>query len=235
MTKRVLFVLTNHADLGDTGKKTGWHCSEVSHPYRILTEAGCEVSFASPDGGPVPMDPASEDKSDPVNASFMENPMIQAALMNTLSAEEIQAGIFQAIFFAGGLGTMWDFPGSQHLAAAAAHIYNTGGIVAAICHGPAALLDVRLADGTLLIKGKELTSFSDQEEKGLGLENTVPFLLETELTKRGARFVSAAPGQKKVVVSERLVTGQNPASADGLGGEIKKLLEKRWQKKAEPA
>src|SRR5690606_40704484 len=95
------FVLTNHADLGDTGKKTGWHCSEVSHPYRILTEAGCEVSFASPDGGPVPMDPASEDKSDPVNAKFMESPMIQAALMYTLSAEEVQAGIFQAIFFAG--------------------------------------------------------------------------------------------------------------------------------------
>ncbi len=235
MTKRVLFVLTNHADLGDTGRKTGWHCSEVSHPYTILTEAGYEVSFASPDGGPVPMDPASEDNSDPINAKFMQNPMIQAALMNTLSAEEIQSGIFQAIFFAGGHGTMWDFPSSQHLAAAAAHIYNTGGLVAGVCLGPAAVLDVRLADGKRLIADKELTSFSDREEKDLGLEETVPFLLETELAKHGARFVCAEPGQKKVVVSERLVTGQNPASADGLGEEIKKLLEKRWQKKAEPA
>lgn len=226
MAKRVLFVLTSHDQLGGTGRKTGWHCSEVSHPYRILREAGVEISFASPDGGRAPMDPASADDTDPINAAFMGDPMIQAALSNTLADEEIQAGQFDAIFFAGGHGTMWDFPNSQHLAKAAAHIYNCGGVVAAICHGPAALLNVRLDNGELLIAGKELTSFSNEEERAIGLDQEVPFLLETELRNRGARYVCAPKGQEKVVVSERLVTGQNPASADGLGHRMLELLER---------
>lgn len=224
MYHHVLFVLTGHGELGHTGRKTGWHCSEVSHPYKILRDAGCEISFASPDGGPVPMDPNSEDNSDPINAEFCQNPMDQAALSNTLASQEIQAGQYDAIYFVGGHGTMWDLPDNPHLQEAARYIYERGGVVAAICHGPAGLLNVRLSNGKLLVEGKEMTSFSDDEERSLNLDQVVPFLLESELRKRGARYSCAPRGQSRVVVSERLVTGQNPASADELAHTLLKLM-----------
>jgi putative intracellular protease/amidase len=224
MTKRVIFVLTSHDQLGDTGKKTGWHLSEVSHPYKILKNAGCDITFASPDGGPAPMDPSSKDLNDPINREFVEDPMVQAALQNTLAGEEIVASGVDGIYFAGGHGTMWDLPHSPHLAAATAAIYDAGGVVGAICHGPAGLLNARLKNGNLLIDGKDLTSFSDAEERGMELDNVVPFLLESELKSRGGRYSCASPGEEKVIVSERLVTGQNPASADGLGKRILELL-----------
>lgn len=236
MRHHVLFVLTGHNELGNTGRKTGWHCSEVSHPYRILRDAGCEISFASPDGGAAPMDPNSADDSDPINAEFCSNPMDQAALSNTLASEEIQAGQYDAIYFAGGHGTMWDLPDNPHLQEAARYIYERGGVVAAICHGPAGLLNVRLSNGKYLVEDKDVTAFSNDEERSLDLDQVVPFLLETELKKRGARYSCAPRGQGRVVVSERLVTGQNPASANELAQTMLKLMDQskaaRKQKEA---
>jgi putative intracellular protease/amidase len=129
-----------------------------------------------------------------------------------------------AIFYAGGHGTMWDFPDNAQLASIAASIYERGGVVAAVCHGPSGLVNIRLSDGKYLVDGKEVSGFTNEEEKAMGLTDIVPFLLEDKLKSRGAKYSKAAAFQKHVVVSDRLVTGQNPQSASGVGDGIAKLL-----------
>ena len=224
-SQKILIVLTNHDRLGNTGRKTGFYLDEVSHPHAVFTQAGFEVDFVSPTGEEAPIDPKSYDLDDPLNQQFVENETVMAQIEDTLSPQEIDPSEYSAVFFAGGHGVMWDLPDNQELAQITANIYERGGIVGAVCHGPAGLVNVRLSDGTYLVAGKELTAFTNEEEEALELTDQMPFLLETKLIERGAQHTEADNFQSHVVVSDRLVTGQNPASATQTAEEMVELLQ----------
>lgn len=221
--QKVLIVVTSHDSLGDTGKSTGFYLSEASHPHDVFTQAGMEVDFVSPKGGKAPMDGVKLD--DPVNKAFLENPQTLAKVENTLRPEQIDPKQYDAIFYAGGHGTMWDFPHNEKLAGIAAEIYEGGGVVGAVCHGPAGLVNIKLSDGKYLVAGKTVSAFTNEEEEAVGLTKVVPFLLESKLVERGAKFTKAANFEPHVAVSDRLVTGQNPASATGVGEAMVKLMQ----------
>ena len=224
--KSVLLVVTNHKKLGTTGKMTGYYLPEVTHPYYKFVEAGLKVTFASPKGGKAPMDPKSLDLKDPYNKKFYENKELMKQLDNTIALKDVDPSDYGAIVFAGGHGTMWDFTNSKDLNNVAENIYSNGGVVAAVCHGPAALVNLKGKNGKPLISGVKVTGFTNEEEEIVKLTNQMPFLLETDLKKAGAVFEEAKPWQEKVVVDKRIVTGQNPASASKLGEEVVKLLRK---------
>lgn len=219
----VLFVVSGHTQLGNTGKKTGYFLSEVAHPWHVLTQAGYAVEFVSPAGGKVEMDPKSRDLDDPINQQFVSSDDAKA-LEATMSPSDVEPLRYKAIYYAGGHGAMWDFPDATSLSAAAASIYDNGGIVAAVCHGPAGLVNIKLSSGQYLVAGKRVAAFTNAEEAAVGLTDEVPFLLADKLEERGAIHVPAADFQEQVVVDERLVTGQNPASAAAAGEAIVQLL-----------
>ncbi len=224
-TKRVLFVVTSNNQMGPNGKETGYYFSEVTHPYFQIIDAGFEVDIASPKGGHAPMEERSLKLKDSVNQRFYENPSHMAKLEHTLLLEDIQSDDYSAILFVGGHGGMWDFPANEEINRLAAGIYEKGGVTAAVCHGPAALVDVKLSDDSYLVAGKTLTAFTNAEEEVKNLSDVMPFLLESKLIERGALFTKASVWQEKVVVSDRLVTGQNPASAEAVGQAIVQLLK----------
>ncbi len=221
---RVLFVLTSHDRLGDTGRATGYYLSEVTHPHRVFVNRGYAVDFASVHGGAAPMDPTSLDTEDPVNEAFLAS-AAYAALANTPAVADVDTGPYDALFFPGGHGTMWDLPADADVARMTGDFYAQGGVVGAVCHGPAALIDVVLADGEHLLRGRSVTCFSNEEEAAVELTDVVPFLLEDRLRERGATVMTADAFQPQVVAWERLVTGQNPASARGTALAMVKLLE----------
>ncbi len=222
-TQRVLFVLTSHDTLGTTGKETGFYLSEVTHPYAAFVKADIEVEFVSPRGGKAPM--IGIDLEDPINKAFLEDAINVAKVENTLIPAQVNPVRYDAIFYAGGHGTMWDFPNNEQLNRIAAAIYENGGVVGAVCHGPAGLVNIKLLDGAYLVDGKTVSSFTNEEEDAVGLSDVVPFLLESTLVERGAAHTKAPNFQPHVVVSDRLVTGQNPASATGVGEQMAKLLQ----------
>jgi putative intracellular protease/amidase len=218
--KNVLIVVTSHSELGATGVKTGYYLSEVAHPYHEFKKAGFKVDIASIKGGKAPVDPKSLNLKDLVNKEFWENDHGEKILSETLKLSEVNASDYGVVFFAGGHGAMWDFSNATEVSDVSAAIYDKGGIVAAVCHGPAALVNIKLKNGDYLVKGIELTAFSNAEEEAAGLTKIMPFLLETKLVERGAKFSKADLWQEKVVVSQRLVTGQNPASAAAVAKAI---------------
>jgi len=224
--KKVLIVVTNHDKLGNTGKKTGLSLHEVTNVYYPLVEAGFQVDFASPKGGLAPLDGDTAHNSDPLSKKFLEDKNTFSRLERTVALKDINPKDYKAIAFAGGHGTMWDFPDSPDVNRVTSQIYDGGGIVAALCHGPAALVNVKLANGKYLVEGKDMNSFTDSEEEAVGLSSVVPFLLETKLRKRGAKFQAGKNFENKVVVSERLVTGQNLQSAHALGKKLAELAKK---------
>ena len=222
--RKFLFVLTGHASLGTTGQSTGYYLSEVSHPYYAVAATGVEIEFASIKGGVVPMDPGSYDLTDSTNRKFIDDKILLSKLSRTTPLNQINADDYAGVFFPGGHGTVFDLPKSDALAELVANIFENDGIVAAVCHGPSALLNVKLRNGEHLVKGKHINSFTDDEEREVKLDKVVPFLLETELKKRGALFEKADIQKEKVVVDGKLVTGQNPESALGVGIAIAKLI-----------
>lgn len=219
MKQKILFVVTSHGKLGETGKKTGYFLSEVTHPYSVLSEH-FDIDIMSPQGGEPPVD--GFDLSDPINNKYWNDPEWQYKMHNTLTPDEVNAGDYIAIFYAGGHGAMWDFPDNSKIARIAQNIYEAGGYVAAVCHGPAALLPIKLENGHYLIEGKRLDSFTNAEEEANGTGKIVPFMLQTALVDEGATFDEGPNWSDHVVVDGRLITGQNPFSALSLG---KKLLE----------
>jgi putative intracellular protease/amidase len=223
MSQKVLVVLTSHDVLGNTGKETGFYLSEVSHPVEVFDRAGLTVEYVSPKGGKAPM--IGVDRADPINAAFLDNPEKIAQVENTLNPSQVNPAEYVAIFYAGGHGTMWDFPDNAELASIAAKIYEQGGIVSAVCHGPSALVNIRLSNQDYLVCGKTVSGFTNEEEAAVGLTDVVPFLLEETLIDRGATVEKAPNFQVKVVVSDRLVTGQNPASATGVGEQVVALIK----------
>ncbi len=225
--RKVLFVLTSHATKGSTGQPTGFYLSEAAHPWKVLHDQGFEIDFVSPQGGNPPVDGLKLE--DPVNKEFWENEEVRTKLQNTLTPEKIDPAHYEGIFYAGGHGTMWDFREDERLQEITARIYEEDGVVAAVCHGPSALVDVKLSDGSYLVDGKHINSFTNEEEEAVGLTDVVPFLLESALKERGAIFEKTENFQEKVIVDGRLVTGQNPASAEKVGEEILKILETKNQ------
>jgi putative intracellular protease/amidase len=221
--KPVLIVLTSHEALGDTGKKTGFFLSELTHPLEVFEKAGLPVEFASIQGGEPPVD--GLDLEDPVNARYWNDPGFRAKLAATKKLSEVDPAGFSAVFFSGGHGTMWDFPNDPSVQKVAAALYESGSPVGAVCHGPAALVNVKLSDGAYLVAGKEVASFTNSEEETVQLEKTVPFLLATKLEERGAKHTAAADFEKHVAVDGLLVTGQNPASASGVAEKMVGILQ----------
>jgi putative intracellular protease/amidase len=220
-TKKILIAVTSHSEVASTGEKTGYYLSEVSHPAQVFTDAGYEIDFVSPQGGIAPMDPAS-DETDPVSAQFLKNQNLKNRITHTLRPEQVNASQYAAVFFAGGLGTMWDFRENRILQQIAQTIYESGGVISGVCHGPAALVDVKLSTGKYLVESKKIAGFSNAEEIAHETADVVPFLLENALRSRGAVYSSAGLWEEHVVVDGKLVTGQNPASASLVG---KKVLE----------
>lgn len=223
-TKPVLIVLTSHGQLGDTGKPTGFFLSELTHPLEVFEKAGLPVELASIRGGEPPVD--GLDLKDPVNARYWNDPAFRAKLASTKKLSEIDPANFSAVFFSGGHGTMWDFPDDPAVQKVAREIYEAGSPVGAVCHGPAALVNVKLSDGSFLVADKEVAAFTNSEEEKVGLTKVVPFLLETKLKERGAKPIVAPDFEKNVVASGRLVTGQNPASATGVAEKMLEILRK---------
>lgn len=222
-SQKVLIVLTSHDTLGDTGKETGFYLPEVTHPLEAFTKAGLTVDFVSPKGGKAPM--VGVDLEDPLNKAFLDDSEQVSRVENTLNPAQIDPAEYGAIFYAGGHGTMWDFANNEKIAGIAAAIYEAGGIVGAVCHGPAALVNLKLSDGKYLVANKTVAAFTNEEEAAVGLTEIVPFLLESKLIERGANFTKVPNFQVCVVASERLVTGQNPASAAGVGERMVELIQ----------
>ncbi|MFO7252064.1 MAG: type 1 glutamine amidotransferase domain-containing protein [Actinomycetes bacterium] len=222
---RALIVLTSHGELGDTGRSTGFYLPEVAHPWKVFVEAGLTVDLVSVQGGEPPMD--GHDPSDPVQQRFLADPEMSAKLKNTPKPGEVDPSRYGIVLYAGGHGVMWDFPGNAELAALGRQVYEQGGVVAAVCHGPAGLVDLTLSDGSHLVAGKRVAAFTNDEEAAVGLTEVVPFLLADRLTERGATHVPAPNFAANVVVDGRLVTGQNPASATGVAEAAVKALREQ--------
>jgi putative intracellular protease/amidase len=222
--RRVAIVLTNHGTLGSTGKPTGFYLSEATHPHHVFQQAGYEIDFLSPKGGLAPMD--GLDVKDPINEAFLADAALVARTRSTIAIDAADPARYEAVFFSGGHGTMWDFPDDASVQAFARSIYEHGGVVAAVCHGPAALVNLKLSDGRYLVAGKQVAAFTDEEEAAVKLDKVVPFALESTLRERGAVFVQSPNFEKCVAVSERLVTGQNPASATGTAEAVVALLSR---------
>lgn len=214
MTKRVLIVLTSHGYLGGV-RGTGYYVPEAAHPWEVFRRAGFEVDVASVRGGEPPVD--GFDDRDGVQVAF------RAEYQVTRAVRDVGGG-YDAVFYAGGHGTMWDFPGDPDVARLGREVYERGGVVAAVCHGPSALVGLTLSDGSHLVAGKRVAAFTNSEEKAAGVAEVVPFLLADALVERGARHEPAADFQPQVVVDGRLATGQNPASAVPLAERVVALL-----------
>ncbi len=222
MKKKILFVVTSHDTKGSTGEPTGYYLSEVTHPWEVLQGAGYEIDFVSPQGGKAPVD--GFDLKDEVNAAFWNNEKERYKVEHTKKPSEINPADYVAIHYAGGHGAMWDLADNTALADIAAKIYEQGGVVSAVCHGPAGLVNIKLKDGTYLVAGKKVNGFTDEEEVAVKLDKVVPFLLEDKLKERGGKFEKSGMWQVHVVADQRLVTGQNPQSAKAVGEAVLKEL-----------
>ncbi|HBK71300.1 MAG TPA: type 1 glutamine amidotransferase domain-containing protein [Flavobacteriaceae bacterium] len=223
---KILFVLTNVSEKGNSNEKTGFWLSEITHVWKSLNEQGFEIDFISPQGGNAPVDPHSFDLKDTINEEFWKNNRYKNKILNTLKPSDINPNDYIAIHYVGGHGTMWDFPDNAEIANIAKIIYENNGFISAVCHGPAGLVNIKLSNGDYLVKGKKISAFTNEEEAYLKATNIVPFLLEDKLIERGAIFEKTVIWEEKVVVDERLITGQNPASAKEIGIILTNLIKK---------
>lgn len=220
-TKKALLVLTSHDDLGGV-RKTGYYINEAAHPWKVFADAGLTVDFASIAGGTPPQDGRQE--GDPEQETFFADARVSEQLTNTPALRDVDSAEYDAVLYVGGHGTMWDFPRDPDVSRVGREVYEHGGVVAAVCHGPAALVGVTLSDGSHLVDGKKLTSFTNAEEEAAGLTEVVPFLLADELSARGASHMPADDFTENVVVDGRLVTGQNPQSATEVARQVVSVL-----------
>ncbi len=222
MTSRhALLVLTSHDDLGGV-RKTGYFVGEAAHPWKVFSDAGWTVDIVSIAGGVPPEDGRDED--DPVQVEFLQDDAVARQLAGTKRLSEVRATDYDTVYFLGGHGTMWDLPTDPSVAAVARTIYENDGVVAAVCHGPAALVGITLGSGRPIVAGKKVAAFTNAEEEAAGLTDAVPFLLETRLTELGATVETGPNFTENVVVDGRLVTGQNPQSAAGVAREVLEVL-----------
>jgi len=219
---RVLMVLTSHDQLGDTGEKTGFWLEEFAAPYYRLLDAGVELTLASPAGGQPPLDPKSGQPEAQTDATrrFDADAAAQRALANTLRLPEVSADNFDGIFYPGGHGPLWDLAADHDSIALIEAFMAQGKPVAAVCHAPAVLVNARSADGAALVRGRQVTGFSNSEEAAVGLTGVVPFLLEDRLQESGGVYSAAEDWQVHTVVDGQLITGQNPASSEEVADRL---------------
>lgn len=210
--KRILMIVTSHEKLGSTATKTGFWLEELAAPYLEFKQQGVELDIASPAGGKPPADPKSSSDPTPAVRAFLADAEATAKLANTLRLADVTAP-YDAYFVVGGHGVMWDLSQDAALSALLAQAYERGNVVAAVCHGPAALVNVKLSSGRYLVEGKRVAAFTDAEEKAVGLDGIVPFPLESKLKERGAKHEAAPMWSAFAVREGNLVTGQNPASS----------------------
>ncbi|HBA71319.1 MAG TPA: type 1 glutamine amidotransferase domain-containing protein [Geobacter sp.] len=223
---KILMVLTSHDRLGTTGRKTGFWLEEFAAPYYVFKDAGATITLASPKGGQPPLDPKSAEKDfkTPATERFNNDPTAQAALARTVPLKTVVASDYDAIFYPGGHGPLWDLAEDRDSIGLIEAMHRTGKPVAAVCHGPGVLRHARSADGTPLVQGKGVTGFTNSEEAAVGLTEVVPFLVEDELRKAGGKFCKGADWQPHVITAGNLITGQNPASSEPVARALLKLL-----------
>jgi len=224
---KILMVLTSHDQLGDTGRKTGFWLEEFAAPYYALKDAGAEIVIASPKGGQPPLDPKSdaEDAQTDDTRRFKADAEAQGALATTVPLSDVKAEAFDAVFYPGGHGPLWDLANDPLSIALIEAFAAAGKPTGFVCHAPGVLKDVRGADGEPLVKGRAVTGFTNTEEEAVGLTEVVPFLVEDMLAAKGGRYSKGADWASYVLTDGTLVTGQNPGSsreaADALLGLLK--------------
>lgn len=219
---KVLFVLTSHDKLGDTGKATGSWIEEFATPYYFFLDKGIEVVIATPKGGQAPIDPKSADPAfqTPSTKRFYADKAAQKALSTTVKITSVNQSDFKAVFYPGGHGPMWDLSTDKNSMKLIMDFYNNNKPIAFVCHAPAALVNVKDKDGKYLIDGKKLTSFTNTEEAAVGLTKVVPFLLEDKLREHGAIYSQGADWSSYVVEDGLLLSGQNPQSAEAVAARL---------------
>ena len=221
--KKVLIPVTNHATLGTTDQANGTYAPEITHVIHVLNDAGIDYDITSIKGGKAPMY-GVDAEGDEVNAKVLADDDFSARMNNTIPVSQIDISAYDAIFYPGGFGLLSDLASDTQVAELAARHYQSGGILAAVCHGPAALLPITLDNGEKLLAGKSVTGFTREEEVDFGTINDIPFLLEEALARSAARYSKVQPWNELVIEDERLITGQNPASAHAVGMALVKLL-----------
>jgi putative intracellular protease/amidase len=223
---KILMVLTSHSELGNTGKKTGFWLEEFATPYFVFRDAGADITLATPKGGQPPLDPKSDEPGAQTEATerFKRDAGAQRALATTVKLSNVVTGDFDAVFYPGGHGPLWDLAEDKHSIALIESTHAAGKPVALVCHAPGVLRNAKSEDGSPLVKGKRVTGFSDTEEEAVQLTKIVPFLVEDELKRLGGLYAKGPDWTSFVQVAGNLITGQNPASSAEAAKEELKML-----------
>ncbi len=226
---KILMVLTSHSELGNTGKKTGFWVEEFAAPYYTLKDAGATITIASPKGGQPPIDPKSTELANQTEAThrFDKDDILQEVLSNTKKLAEVSADDFDAVFYPGGHGPLWDLTNDKDSIELIGNFWNDKKPVASVCHAPSVLLHVMDKAEQPLLKGKKVTGFTNTEEEAVGLTNIVPFLLEDELKTKGGIYSKKEDWASYVVTDGLLITGQNPASSKAAAEKLLELLKEK--------
>ena len=226
---KIMMVLTSHDRLGDTGKKTGFWLEEFAAPYYAFKDAGAEVTLVSPQGGQPPLDPKSDEPDAQTDATcrFKADAAAQAALARTGKLAEVSGDAFDALFYPGGHGPLWDLAEDRHSIALIEAMAAAGKTVAAVCHTPGVLRHAKAADGSPLVKGRQVTGFTSSEEAAAQLTKIVPFLVEDMLVENGGLYSKGGDWQPYVVTDGKLITGQNPASSEPAAAAVLAQLKGR--------
>ncbi|MDN3616446.1 MAG: type 1 glutamine amidotransferase domain-containing protein [Vibrio gallaecicus] len=214
--KKILIPVTNHATLGETDQANGTYSPEITHVIHELSAAGFEYDIASIQGGKAPLY-GTDVEADEINSVVYSDDDFQNRINNTIPVSQINIDDYDAVFYPGGFGLLSDLATNASFAQLSAKHYENGGIIAAVCHGPAALLPITLSNGDSLLASKSVTGFTREEEIDFGTIADIPFLLEESLSRKAARFSKAQPWHELVIVDERVITGQNPTSAHAVG------------------
>jgi len=225
---RALIVCTNHTDFPTKPQKTGLWLSEATHFCDELADRNLPYDIASPNGGPIPIDERSLDRRDTTNEKWYNNPTFRQKLDNSLPLAAVEPANYQILYLAGGHGTLWDFPNNTRLQEIIRQVYESNGMVAAVGHGTGGLLNVQLSDGSAMLANRQITGYSNMEEKIARLDEEIPFMLEDSLRQKSEGYSkSMIPFLPHIEVDERLVTGQNPLSARKVG---RKVMEEMYEK-----
>lgn len=229
MSKNVLIVLTSHNRLGDTGKPTGYWKEEFSTPYYVLVDAGANVTLSSPKGGEAPVDPgsAAEESASESTRRLDGDPATQQALKQTVPLADVDAADFDAVFYPGGHGPLWDLVSDEHSIRLIEAFWRQQKPVSAVCHGPIALANAKDDDGHYIVKGRAVSGFTDSEEKAVGLLDVVPYRVEKILTERGGLYKKGEDFTPFCQVDQNLITGQNPQSSEAVVNKLLEALDRR--------
>jgi putative intracellular protease/amidase len=226
---KILMVLTSHDQLGDTGKKTGFWLEEFAAPYYVFKEAGADITLASPKGGQPPLDPKSDEPDAQTEATkrFRSDQEAQAALAATQPLSQVRHEDYDAVFYPGGHGPLWDLAEDQTSIAIIEQMHAAGKPVTLVCHAPGALRRTKTRDGKPLVAGKRVTGFTNTEEAAVQLTNIVPFLVEDALKESGGLYSKGPDWSEYVLIDGNLITGQNPASSEQAAHELLNMLNNR--------